>query len=324
MKYTKIAAALLSCTLLLGGCGKVDASKTVMTVGDINVTAGVYEFYLNSYKKQTDDNELAKEAAIEQCKDNFLIVAVAKAMGIEFDDAKNQEIADYKNKVVDSYNGGYDDFLKENNLTDADIDTIISVTYYAEELQNKMDTPEFTDEEKRQYFKDNYRRAKHILISTKDMTTNEDLPEDKQAEAKAKAEELLEKANNGENFDTLVAENSEDPGSKSNPDGYVFTDNEMVQEFQDGVDSIEPGEFTLVKSSYGYHVIQRLALDETPEYFEEAYADKAEELSSKMENSRFENQVYAWRDEYNIETKTDDSAIDKVTEEVNKKAESDK
>lgn len=313
-KLTKLTAAVLSCALLLGGCGSVDSSKTVMTVGDVGVTAGVYEFYLNSYKKSLDD-ETAKQMAQDQCEANHQIIAVAKAMGIEFDEETQQKIADYKQQVVDSYDGGYEDFLKENNLTDADIDTIISVTYYAEELQKKMGEKEFTDEEKREYFKENYRRAKHILISTKDMTTNEDLPEDKQAEAKAKAEELLERAKNGEDFDALVSEYSEDPGSKSNPDGYVFTDNEMVPEFQDGVDSLKPGEFTLVKSSYGYHVIERLALDETPELFEKEYTNAADSLAKKMENNRFKEQVYAWVDEYGISTEVDQKAIDKVTEQ---------
>lgn len=313
-KLTKLTAAVLSCALLLGGCGSVDSSNTVMTVGDVGVTAGVYEFYLNSYKKSLDD-ETAKQMAQDQCEANHQIIAVAKAMGIEFDEETQQKIADYKQQVVDSYNGGYEDFLKENNLTDADIDTIISVTYYAEELQKKMGEKEFTDEEKREYFKENYRRAKHILISTKDMTTNKDLPEDKQAEAKTKAEELLERAKNGEDFDALVSEYSEDPGSKSNPDGYVFTDNEMVPEFQDGVDSLKPGEFTLVKSSYGYHVIERLALDETTELFEKEYTNAADSLAKKMENNRFKEQVYAWVDEYGISTEVDQKAIDKVTEQ---------
>ena len=313
-KLTKLTAAVLSCALLLGGCGSVDSSKMVMTVGDVGVTAGVYEFYLNSYKKSLDD-ETAKQMAQDQCEANHQIIAVAKAMGIEFDGETQKEIDDYKQKVVDSYDGGYEDFLKENNLTDADIDTIISVTYYAEELQKKMGEKEFTDEEKREYFKENYRRAKHILISTKDMTTNKDLPEDKQAEAKTKAEELLERAKNGEDFDALVSEYSEDPGSKSNPDGYVFTDNEMVPEFQDGVDSLKPGEFTLVKSSYGYHVIERLALDETTELFEKEYTNAADSLAKKMENNRFKEQVYAWVDEYGISTEVDQKAIDKVTEQ---------
>lgn len=311
MKYTKIAAAMLSCALLLGGCSNVKGTDIVMKVGDENISAGMYKFYLTSFQRNGLSADEAKDVAKEQCENNYKIVAAAKAMGVEFDEAKTQEIADYKQQVVDSYDGEYENFLKENDLTDGDIDNIISVTYYGEALQEKMGDGTYTDEEKREFFKNNYRRAKHILISSGD---NDD-------EAKKKAEDLLERAKNGEDFDTLMSENSEDPGSKSNPDGYVFTDNEMVAEFQDGVDSLKPGELTLVKSSYGYHVIKRLALDETPEYFEAEYAKVAENLDKKMQNKKFEEQLYAWVDEYGIMTETDDSKIDSIVKQAAKENE---
>lgn len=312
MKYTKIAAAVLACTMLMSGCGKVNYTETVMTVGDEKVTAGMYEFYYSSYKQMLSEEE-AKERALTQCEDNQKVVAVAKAMGIEFDEEKTKEIADYKQDVIDSYEGGYDDFLKENNISDADVDAIIAVSFYAEKLQEQLGDKEYTDEDKKEYYKEHYRRAKHILISTKDMNTDEELPEDKQEEAKQKAEELLKKAQNGENFDTLISENSEDPGSLANPDGYIFTDNEMVKEFQDGVDSLQTGEFTLVKSDYGYHVIQRLALDETQELFDKGFEEKKETIETIIENDGFKNQVYELVDQYDIKTEiVNQDLIDKI------------
>ncbi|MCI8403819.1 MAG: hypothetical protein HFE49_02845 [Clostridia bacterium] len=312
MKYTKIAAAALTCALLMSGCGKVDGTKTVMTVGNEQVTAGMYGFYYASYKDALPEEE-AKERALTQCEDNQKVIAVAKAMGIEFDEDKKKEIADYKQQVVDSYSGGYEDFLKENNLSDADVDTIISVSFYAEKLQEQLGDKEYTDEDKKAYFRDHYRRAKHILISTKDMQTNKELSKDEQEEAKKKAEDLFEKAKNGENFDTLIMENSQDPGSLANTDGYFFTDNEMVKEFQDGVDSLQNGEFTLVKSDFGYHVIQRLALDETQELFDKGFEEKKSDIENSIENNGFKDRVYELVDQYGIVTEiVDQKAIDTV------------
>ena len=311
MKYTKIAAAVLSCALLMSGCGKVDYTETVMTVGSENVTGGMYEFYLDSYKQALPEDE-AKEKALSQCEDNHKIIAVAKALGIEFDDETTQQIEEYKKEVVDSYGNGYEDFLKENNLTDADIDTIISVRFYADKLQEQLGGKEYTEEDKKEYYKEHYRRAKHILISTKDMTTNKDLSKEEQEEAKKKAEELLQKAQSGEDFDALIKENSQDPGSLTNTDGYIFTDNEMVQEFQDGVDSLQVGEFTLVKSDYGYHVIERLALDESPEFFEQGFEDKKEDIETALGNDSFKNQVYELADQYGIKAEINQKAIDKI------------
>ncbi|MCH5210618.1 MAG: peptidylprolyl isomerase [Oscillospiraceae bacterium] len=314
----KIIASLLAVPLLLAGCSNA-GSKPVMTVGDVEVSGGIYESYLNSYMGSVTAEE-AKDMVLEQCKANFTVVAVAEAMGIEFDDSTKSDIKKAKKHVVDgynsNYNGKYKGFLKDNNLTDKDLDKMIAVSYYAQELRKKFDGVEYTDDDKRQFFKDNYRRAKHILI----MADEEMTDEDKEA-AKVKAEELLEKAKNGENFDTLVTENSEDPGSISSPDGYFFTDGAMVKEFQDGVDSIAPGEFTLVKSTYGYHVIQRLALDDNAELFETEYEKVADELESKMISRSFEKQVYAWADEYGIEVDVDEDAVDEIIERVNKQYE---
>lgn len=312
MKKTKFIAAALSCALLLGGCG-VKGGDVVMNVGGIDVNESEFSFFLDTYRDNLDLGA-AKETSLEYCEKNHEIVAVAKAMGIEFDEETQKNINDYKKQVVDTYDSdkGYKKFLKEKNLTDEYIDRLVSVGFYAQELEKKLDEKEYTDEEKQEYFKEHYRRAKHILLSTKDMTTNEELPEDKQAEAKTKAEELLSRAQNGEDFDALVSEFSEDPGSKSNPDGYVFTDNEMVAQFQDGVDSIGFGEFTLVKSDFGYHVIQRLPLDDNPEFFDQEYQKAAANLPSAMDNERFEKQVDEWMKEYGLEVKVNQDVLDSI------------
>ena len=113
-------------------------------------------------------------------------------------------------------------------------------------------------------YNEKYFRAKHILISTLDEATGAPLAEDKLKEKKAEAEAILGKANRG-NFDALMAEHSEDPGSESNPDGYVFTEGEMVPEFEDAVKSLKVGDISgIVETSYGYHIILRLELPTDP------------------------------------------------------------
>ena len=57
----------------------------------------------------------------------------------------------------------------------------------------------------REYFKEHYRRVKYVLISTIDSQTGDEVSDDKKEEAKKTAEEVLEKAQNGEDFDTLIS-----------------------------------------------------------------------------------------------------------------------
>lgn len=131
----------------------------------------------------------------------------------------------------------------------------LSDYYYGE---NGVNVP--SDDELRQYFSDNYISAKHILISTVDSTTGETIRTDE--EAKAEAQKILDRINAGEDFDALMNEYSEDPGLAGNPDGYIFTEGDMVTEFYDAAKALGDGEVSgLVKSDYGYHIIKREPLD---------------------------------------------------------------
>ncbi|MDO5142275.1 MAG: peptidylprolyl isomerase [Eubacteriales bacterium] len=121
-----------------------------------------------------------------------------------------------------------------------------------------------------QAFCDNYLAAKHILIVTTDAATGEQKRTDEQARAEAQA--ILDRIRAGEDFDALVAAYGEDPGMASQPNGYIFTEGDMVTEFYEGAKALDEGEVSeLVKSPYGYHIIQRVPLDSKADW--EQYRD---------------------------------------------------
>ena len=63
-------------------------------------------------------------------------------------------------------------------------------------------------------------------------------------------------------FDELMTTNSEDPGSISNPNGYLFQSGNMVPEFEDATKALEIGQFSdIVETNYGYHIIYRIPLN---------------------------------------------------------------
>ena len=169
----------------------------------------------------------AKKSSLEYCQRNQLIVEVAKAMDIKLDSDTQSKLKDYQKSIKDSYDreGGYKKFLKDNNLTDDYIDTLASVSYYTDALKKQTETPTFTEDELREYFKEHYRRVKYVLISTIDSQTGDEVSDDKKEEAKKTAEEVLEKAQNGEDFDTLISDYSPNTANDSDENGYIFTDN---------------------------------------------------------------------------------------------------
>ena len=91
----------------------------------------------------------------------------------------------------------------------------------------------------------------HILIP---IEPSEDL----QNQAKAQAEDLLERLRQGEDFATLAREHSGDTGSASaGGDLGYFTRGRMVPEFEEAAFSLRPGEISEpVKSDFGYHIIR--------------------------------------------------------------------
>lgn len=235
-------------------------------------------------------------------------------MDIKLDSDTQSKLKDYQKSIKDSYDreGGYKKFLKDNNLTDDYIDTLASVSYYTDALKKQTETPTFTEDELREYFKEHYRRVKYVLISTIDSQTGDEVSDDKKEEAKKTAEEVLEKAQNGEDFDTLISDYSPNTANDSDENGYIFTDNETGIEFEEGVDSIKADEFTLVQSDSGYYVIKRLPLDESQECFEEEYENEAETINTTMQNNAFYEQVQKWSDEYGIKVTVNDEVLDKI------------
>lgn len=148
-----------------------------------------------------------------------------------------------------------------------------------DELLNELTTSIQKENVAKQYLKDNLTDAeineyyenqvygtytvKHILIkpATTDSMTDEEKSAAEDA-AKAKAQEVIDKLNNGEDFTTLVKEYSEDTGSVDN-EGLVenFTKGDVDDAFFTETNNLKNGEYSKepVKSSYGYHVILRVS-----------------------------------------------------------------
>ncbi len=97
---------------------------------------------------------------------------------------------------------------------------------------------------------DLYYRASHILIRPEGNT----LADTNAAMAKAVA--LMARARNGEDFAQLARDNSTDGSASQGGDLGWFKKGAMVKAFQDGVERTRKGDYTVVVSQFGAHVIK--------------------------------------------------------------------
>lgn len=324
-KTVKISALALTGVMfaMTCGCTSADDKKVLAKVNGVNITKAVVRLYKENrtnsaiFQHPYDMGDNDSQGALKYAEEEQLVLGLSNAMSVTLSDKEEKSARDLKRqfKIQKGGESEYQKYLKSANLKDSDIDDMTRAEIIRDKLSDQADK-EITDDEKKEYFKTHYYRAKHVLLLTKDMQTGQPLDETKAAAAKQKADDILAQAKSGADFDTLMNENSEDPGSKSQPDGYVFTSGEMVAEFENCVKSLKVGEIGECESSFGYHVIKRLALDETSEIFDKNFDNVKSQLTASM----LPTALAKWKDQYHIEVTEYQDQMDKALPAMNTEA----
>jgi peptidyl-prolyl cis-trans isomerase SurA len=204
--------SLVSLSLLMGGCSPKSSDILVLQVGPAKVNLADYE---NFYLKNSGNLEAAKSSSLEE-RERFLDL-----------------LTNYKLKLQDAYDRGI--------LNDADIQKELA-EYRSSLASSYLLEHELTEPGMKQLYerKKVNIRAKHILVSVRS-----EAPPADTVKAYAKAIEILQQANRGIPFDTLVTRYSEDPSARSNGgDLYYFTGGVMVKAFEEATYGMKPGEIS--------------------------------------------------------------------------------
>jgi peptidyl-prolyl cis-trans isomerase D len=135
------------------------------------------------------------------------------------------------------------------------------ITYFAfTQEQVPGGVPQPTQQQIQQYYNDHLSdyqvpeqaKSRHILISAPE---GADAKTD--AAAKAKAESILKQLQAGGSWTELAKKYSDDPGSKDQGGELGFAQRgKMVPEFDKAIFTQKIGDIAIVKSSFGYHIIQ--------------------------------------------------------------------
>ncbi|WP_066756582.1 peptidylprolyl isomerase [Crocinitomix algicola] len=148
--------------------------------------------------------------------------------------------------------------------------------------------------------------VRHILISTGATRSEE--------RAKAISDSLIQVIKANDNFTEIVSTMSEDPGSIDNGGEYKwFKEGVMVTEFNDAAFNGPIGQLQLVKTSYGYHIVEVLgqANRVTPQLAIVAKKIKPSENTLRDIESKAYDFIYA------VNESNDDSAFVKMALDSN-------
>ncbi len=168
---------------------------------------------------------------------------------------------------------------------------------------------EITDDEIQKYYDEeiygNY-TVKHILIKPE---TAQDMTDDEKTEAnenaKKKAEEAIEKLNDGASWSDVVKEYSDDDQTKEE-DGVLpaFTNGDYVDSFFKATIALENESYTKepVESTYGYHIIYRVSATDKPS-LEDAKETCLEKIAANKLNNDANLAMDTWikiREDYEL------------------------
>ena len=296
-----------------------EGAETVLTVNGDAVTADEYsgymlynmQYYASMYAQMglTDlwsNKDMAKslgasmpEAAEQQAIYARVVMQKFNELGLKLSYNEQKEMASVRrNSIANTSKDAYLNQIAQFGFSDQTYQNFMYISQCYQALndyyfgENGVNTP--SDEDIQKYYEDNYITAKHILITTVDPASGETKRTDE--EAKKEAQSILDRINAGEDFDTLMNQYSEDTGLSNNPNGYTFTEGQMVTEFYDGAKALAEDEVSeLVKSNYGYHIIKRVKLDDSQ--LDNFKSDIISAISGSMDEL-----LQQWMDEAQVET----------------------
>jgi len=174
--------------------------------------------------------------------DNFILSQLAQA-GMDLDSYKASLIA--QGTDYDTVKGMYMRQLTISSLLEKE-------TNPGDLVVSEDDVVSYYDNHTSDFFQDEKVVVRHILTPITN-NTNE-------SSAKEFSESLLDQIKTNESiFCDLVKNFSADPGSVDNCGEYTFGKGVMVKEFEDASFDMSIGEYRIVKTNFGFHLIKKVS-----------------------------------------------------------------
>ena len=212
-----------------------------------------------------------RDLAEAQLLDRLVITKLLVIRANEEDKKKARTAADKFVASTKQQAGSEESFqrqLRAMNFTTEQFDAQVLERAICEEVVDRelQSHVTITDEQLKKFYDENGEqferpetvRAAHILLSTRDAVTGQEMSEETKKEKKQQIDRILDRAKKGEEFAALAREYSDDPGSKNTGGEYTFARGQFRNpEFENAAFALKTNEISgVVTTAFGYHIIK--------------------------------------------------------------------
>ncbi len=288
--------------LLFVGC-----NKTVATVDGIEINQKEIDSYVNLLKSLDENGEsYSSEEQLKELEanaiDSYIVIKLIEKYASENNIAVTDgEVDGLIQQEIESFGSEkeFEEGLKEKGIDREFLEYQVKSNLMIKKVYDEVIADvEVSDDDVEKYYQDNKDtdflvpesvEAAHILaiFPWKVADSVESESEEGRTEAREKIEMIELKLEEGEDFEELAKQYSDDTGTAQNGGnlGYVSR-GQMVEEFEEALFSLEKGEVSgIVETEFGFHIIK--VYDCKEEYIQE-FEDVSESIrafllsSSKM------------------------------------------
>ena len=286
-------AALISVNMV--GCG----NDTIAKINDVKISKDEYNkiasfLYATGYV-QEDKNKGINNNILSFIIDNEVAYQDAQRENIKVEDKDvNEKYEDLKEtlKSNSAYKAKLDEVGVNDDFLKSQVKKDLIVSKYKENFMknikiNDNEIKTYYDNRKDEFTKEEV-RASQILISTLDDNNNVVNQEQKE-KLKDKAEDILEKLKNNEDFAILAKEYSDDKNSgKDGGDLGYFSKEDKNIDFTNPVFKLEKDQLSdIIETEYGYHIVKLTDNKSVTKTLEES----KEDIKNKILNQKYTQHI---------------------------------
>ncbi len=250
--------------------GSADPERAIATVNGVGILREDYEAAVAQTRQRfAAQGQQIPESELEAFRTEILDQLVAEEL--LYQEALNQNLEPGEQAVESQFQQMRSQFgtdeewqqaLTQNQTSEEELRTQIERNALIQQLiatavtdlepVNEADIQAFYDENRELFDQGSQIAARHILISTEELETDEEI-----ADARSRAEAIRDELRAGADFATLAQERSEGPSGPRGGELGTFGRGQMVAPFEQAAFALEVGEISdVVQTQFGFHVIE--------------------------------------------------------------------